>query len=59
MPVGPGELRQGRPTRAGIADRTLIPEASQRHYSEKIVYLPDSCQAAISIRHTNCETTAA
>jgi predicted O-linked N-acetylglucosamine transferase (SPINDLY family) len=28
-----------------IADSTLIPEASRRHYSEKIAYLPDSFQA--------------
>ena len=27
-----------------IADRTLIPEQSQQHYSEKIVYLPHSYQ---------------
>lgn len=27
-----------------IADRTLIPEASRAHYTEKIVYLPDSYQ---------------
>jgi predicted O-linked N-acetylglucosamine transferase (SPINDLY family) len=27
-----------------IADPTLIPEASRQHYSEKIVYLPDSYQ---------------
>ena len=27
-----------------IADRTLIPEGSQSHYSEKIVYLPHSYQ---------------
>ena len=27
-----------------IADHTLIPEASRRHYTEKIVYLPDSYQ---------------
>jgi predicted O-linked N-acetylglucosamine transferase (SPINDLY family) len=27
-----------------IADPTLIPEASRRHYLEKIVYLPDSYQ---------------
>jgi predicted O-linked N-acetylglucosamine transferase (SPINDLY family) len=27
-----------------IADSTLIPEASRRHYSEKIVHLPDSFQ---------------
>ena len=25
-----------------IADRTLIPESSRRHYAEKIAYLPDS-----------------
>jgi predicted O-linked N-acetylglucosamine transferase (SPINDLY family) len=28
-----------------IADPTLIPEANQRYYSEKIAYLPDSFQA--------------
>jgi predicted O-linked N-acetylglucosamine transferase (SPINDLY family) len=28
-----------------IADRTLIPEAAQQHYSEKIVSMPDSFQA--------------
>jgi predicted O-linked N-acetylglucosamine transferase (SPINDLY family) len=28
-----------------IADRSLIPESSQPHYSEKVVYLPDSYQA--------------
>jgi predicted O-linked N-acetylglucosamine transferase (SPINDLY family) len=28
-----------------IADATLVPEASQPHYTEKIVYLPDSFQA--------------
>jgi predicted O-linked N-acetylglucosamine transferase (SPINDLY family) len=27
-----------------IADRTLVPAASQPHYAEKIVYLPDSYQ---------------
>ena len=27
-----------------IADRTIIPEDAQRHYSEKIVYLPDCYQ---------------
>jgi predicted O-linked N-acetylglucosamine transferase (SPINDLY family) len=27
-----------------IADRTLIPESSQSHYSEKIIYLPHSYQ---------------
>ena len=33
-----------------IADPTLIPQASQRHYSEKIVYLPDSYQVNDSRR---------
>jgi predicted O-linked N-acetylglucosamine transferase (SPINDLY family) len=33
-----------------IADPTLIPEASQCHYSEKIVYLPDSYQVNDSQR---------
>jgi predicted O-linked N-acetylglucosamine transferase (SPINDLY family) len=33
-----------------IADPTLIPEASQRFYSEKIVYLPDSYQVNDSQR---------
>jgi predicted O-linked N-acetylglucosamine transferase (SPINDLY family)/regulator of sirC expression with transglutaminase-like and TPR domain len=33
-----------------IADPTLIPEASQTHYSEKIVYLPDSYQVNDSQR---------
>jgi len=28
-----------------IADETLVPESSRQHYSEKIVYLPDSFQA--------------
>jgi predicted O-linked N-acetylglucosamine transferase (SPINDLY family) len=28
-----------------VADRIVIPEASRRHYAEKIVYLPDSYQA--------------
>jgi protein O-GlcNAc transferase len=27
-----------------IADRSLIPESAQRHYSEQIIYLPDSYQ---------------
>jgi predicted O-linked N-acetylglucosamine transferase (SPINDLY family) len=27
-----------------IADRMVVPEASRRHYSEKIVYMPDSYQ---------------
>jgi predicted O-linked N-acetylglucosamine transferase (SPINDLY family) len=33
-----------------IADPTLIPQASRRHYSEKIVYLPDSYQVNDSTR---------
>jgi predicted O-linked N-acetylglucosamine transferase (SPINDLY family) len=33
-----------------IADHMLIPEASQRHYSEKIAYLPDSYQVNDSKR---------
>ena len=33
-----------------IADRTLIPESSRQHYSEKIVYLPDSYQVNDSKR---------
>ena len=33
-----------------IADRTLIPEDKQQHYSEKIVYLPNSYQANVSKR---------
>ena len=28
-----------------VADRTLIPAGSEQHYSEKIIYLPDSYQA--------------
>jgi predicted O-linked N-acetylglucosamine transferase (SPINDLY family) len=32
-----------------IADKTLIPTQSQQHYSEKIVYLPDSYQ--VNDRH--------
>lgn len=33
-----------------IADKTLIPQASQQHYSEKIVYLPHSYQVNDSKR---------
>jgi predicted O-linked N-acetylglucosamine transferase (SPINDLY family) len=33
-----------------VADRTLIPESQQQHYSEKIVYLPDSYQVNDSRR---------
>jgi predicted O-linked N-acetylglucosamine transferase (SPINDLY family) len=33
-----------------VADLTLIPREEQRHYSEKIVYLPDSYQANESAR---------
>jgi len=36
-----------------IADHTLIPEASQLHYSEKIVYLPNSYQINDSKRFTS------
>jgi predicted O-linked N-acetylglucosamine transferase (SPINDLY family) len=39
-----------------IADRTLIPEDKQQHYSEKIVYLPNSYQVNVSKR-TVTETT--
>ena len=35
-----------------IADRVLIPEHSRRHYSEKIVYLPDTYQVnSKSLKH--------
>ena len=33
-----------------VADRTLIPEYYQRHYSEKVVYLPYSYQVNVSKR---------
>jgi protein O-GlcNAc transferase len=38
-----------------LADAIVIPESEKRHYSEKIVYLPDSCMAcddkrAIAVR---------
>jgi predicted O-linked N-acetylglucosamine transferase (SPINDLY family)/glycosyltransferase involved in cell wall biosynthesis len=33
-----------------IADPTLIPQASQQYYSEKILYLPDSYQVNDSLR---------
>jgi len=33
-----------------IADRTLIPEEKQHHYSEKIVYMPNSYQVNVSKR---------
>lgn len=33
-----------------IADKTVIPEAAQKHYTEKIVYLPDSYQVNDSKR---------
>jgi predicted O-linked N-acetylglucosamine transferase (SPINDLY family)/glycosyltransferase involved in cell wall biosynthesis len=43
-----------------VADPTLIPAASQQHYSEKIVYLPDSYQANDSKRpHTAKPSTRA
>ncbi len=41
-----------------IADQTLIPEASQQHYSEKIVYLPDSYQANDSSRTLSAKPCA-
>ena len=34
-----------------IADPTLIPEESQQHYSEKIVYMPNSYQVNVSQRN--------
>jgi len=33
-----------------VADRTLIPEEKQHHYSEKIVYMPNSYQVNVSKR---------
>jgi len=33
-----------------IADHTLIPQNDRRHYSEKIIYLPDSYQVNDSLR---------
>jgi len=33
-----------------IADRTLIPREKTHHYSEKIVYLPNSYQVNVSKR---------
>ncbi len=33
-----------------IADRILIPKKEQKHYSEKIVYMPDSYQVNMSKR---------
>ncbi len=33
-----------------VADRVVVPEASRRHYAEKIIYLPDSYQANDSTR---------
>ena len=33
-----------------IADHTLIPEEKQHHYSEKIVYMPNSYQVNVSKR---------
>jgi len=33
-----------------IADRTVIPEEKQHHYSEKIVYMPNSYQVNVSKR---------
>jgi predicted O-linked N-acetylglucosamine transferase (SPINDLY family) len=39
-----------------IADPTLIPEASQIHYSEKIAYLPDTFQANDSTLRPSTKT---
>jgi predicted O-linked N-acetylglucosamine transferase (SPINDLY family) len=41
-----------------IADPTLIPEASQQYYSEKIVYLPDSYQVNDSQRAISAKPCA-
>jgi len=41
-----------------IADHTLIPQASQCHYSEKIVYLPDSYQVNDSRRAVSAKPCA-
>jgi predicted O-linked N-acetylglucosamine transferase (SPINDLY family) len=41
-----------------IADHTLIPQTSQCHYSEKIVYLPDSYQVNDSQRAISPKTCA-
>jgi predicted O-linked N-acetylglucosamine transferase (SPINDLY family) len=41
-----------------IADRTLIPESSRQHYSEKIVYLPDSYQVNDSKRLISEKTSS-
>lgn len=39
-----------------IADATLIPASDQKHYSEKIIYLPDSYQANDDKRETATRT---
>jgi protein O-GlcNAc transferase len=36
-----------------LADRIVIPEGEQRHYSEKVVYLPDSYMASDSRRRVS------
>jgi predicted O-linked N-acetylglucosamine transferase (SPINDLY family) len=36
-----------------LADRIVIPEAEQRHYSEKVVYLPDTYMPADSKRRVS------
>jgi predicted O-linked N-acetylglucosamine transferase (SPINDLY family)/glycosyltransferase involved in cell wall biosynthesis len=41
-----------------IADPTLIPQASQQHYSEKILYLPDSYQVNDSRRAISAKPCA-
>jgi predicted O-linked N-acetylglucosamine transferase (SPINDLY family) len=39
-----------------IADRFAIPGAQQQHYSEKVIYLPDTFQANDSKRHISDRT---
>jgi protein O-GlcNAc transferase len=41
-----------------IADRTVIPESDRPHYSEKVVYLPDTYAAADSRRRIADPTTS-
>lgn len=41
-----------------IADRVLIPEEDQRHYAEKVVYLPESYQVNDSMRRIGDVTPA-
>ena len=41
-----------------VADRTLIPEELQGHYTEKVIYLPDSYQVNDSKRRISALATA-